>query len=126
MKVIIAGSRTLNKESYVNTAVAQAFNKWMAEDQENWKLYTQPEIVSGGARGVDFEGEMYAKRNKLPLTIFPADWDTQGKKAGILRNIKMAEYADRLIAIWDGASKGTLHMINDMVSKKKPVFVYCP
>lgn len=126
IKVIVAGSRTLNKASYVDTAVAQAFNKWMSEYQDNWKQYTQPEIVSGGARGVDFEAEMYAKRKSLPLKVFMADWDTHGKKAGMLRNHDMASYADRLIAIWDGASKGTLNMISLMVSKNKPVFVYCP
>lgn len=34
-----------------------------------------------------------------------------GKKAGIFRNIAMAEYAHALIAFWDGESKGTAHMI---------------
>jgi ferric-dicitrate binding protein FerR (iron transport regulator) len=126
LRVIIAGSRTLNNSKYVETAVSQAFNKWMQEDQENWKAYTRPEIVSGGAQGVDFQAELYAKKHTLPFKEFKADWDKHGKKAGILRNIEMAKYADALIAIWDGKSKGTLHMICDMVSKQKPVFVYCP
>lgn len=38
----------------------------------------------------------------------------------------MAQYADALIAVWDGESKGTLHMINSMNNIGKPVFVYCP
>ena len=126
MKVIIAGSRTLNHSKYVETAFSMAFNKWMSENQENWKDFTQPEIVSGGAQGVDFQAELYAKKKGLPFTEFKADWDKYGKSAGIRRNIDMATYADALIAIWDGKSKGTLHMINDMVSKNKPVYVYCP
>ena len=32
--------------------------------------------------------------------------------AGYLRNKQMAEYADALIAFWDGESKGTKHMID--------------
>ena len=47
-----------------------------------------------------------------------ADWNNQGKKAGILRNIKMAEYATSddsipvLFAFWNGSSRGTKHMID--------------
>lgn len=41
----------------------------------------------------------------------PADWDLYGKSAGFKRNVQMAEYADALVAFWDGASSGTKHMI---------------
>lgn len=126
MKIIIAGSRTLTLDRYVDTAVAQAFNKWVSQDQENWKNYTRPEIISGGAQGVDFLAELYAKKHSLQFTEFRADWEQFGKRAGFLRNTQMAEYADALIAIWDGKSKGTFHMISEMVKRNKPVFVYCP
>lgn len=126
MKVIIAGSRTLNNLRYVETAVHQAVNKWMRQDQENWKAYTRPEIVSGGAQGVDFQAELYAKKHTLPFKEFQADWDKHGKAAGIIRNIQMAEYADTLIAVWDGQSKGTFHMIGEMVKRNKQVYVLCP
>ena len=45
------------------------------------------------------------------LTRFPADWN-KGKSAGYIRNEKMANYADALIAFWNGMSRGTEHMIN--------------
>ena len=45
--------------------------------------------------------------------MFLADWDQFGKSAGYKRNIQMAEHADALIAIWDGKSKGTMHMITE-------------
>ena len=35
----------------------------------------------------------------------------------------MAEYADALIAIWNGISRGTKHMIDIMKEKTKPTFV---
>ena len=123
MKVIVAGSRTCNHQPTVERAIGQAFNKWMS-DVEDWQKWYRPEIVSGGAHGVDFCGEAYAKKQGLKLTVIPALWDKYGKKAGILRNITMAEYADALIAVWDGKSRGTEHMIKTMEGMDKPVYVY--
>ena len=72
------------------------------------------EIVSGGARGVDTLAEQYAEAHNIPFTLFPADWETHGKKSGFLRNAEMAHYADYGVAIWDGESRGTKHMISLM------------
>ena len=99
MKVIIAGSRSITDYNLVVESVKESG-------------FNIEEIVSGGARGVDTLGERYARENNRPLKIFPANWDKCGKSAGYLRNIEMAVYADALIAIWDGESKGTQHMIN--------------
>ena len=49
-------------------------------------------------------------------------WNRYGRKAGILRNRKMAKYADALIAVWDGLSRGTANMIAEMEALGKPVF----
>ena len=38
-------------------------------------------------------GEQYAKEHGIPLVLFPADWDRYGKRAGYIRNDKMARYA---------------------------------
>lgn len=70
------------------------------------------EIVSGTARGADRLGENFAKINSYDLKLFPANWNSLGKKAGMIRNKQMAEYSSHLIALWDGKSKGTAHMIN--------------
>lgn len=99
MKTIIAGSRTIEDYAVLKDCIA------MSEIKIS-------EIVSGGARGVDALGEMYAKRNKIPVRLFRADWNKYGKSAGIRRNVLMALYAEALIALWDGKSKGTKHMID--------------
>ena len=112
MKLIIAGSRSITEYD----AVVSAFQEWPYAEAT--------EIVSGGARGVDRLGERVAKEWQLPVTKFIPGWDEFGKRAGILRNIEMANYADGLIAVWDGKSKGTLHMIETMTHLGKPVFVY--
>lgn len=75
------------------------------------------EIISGGAKGADTIGEQYARNNNIKLKIFPADWSI-GKQAGFIRNCQMADYIVSdpdyipiVIALWDGISKGTEHMI---------------
>lgn len=100
MKLIIAGSRTF--DNY----------QWMRQEVHRFSAYAlDKEIVSGGAQGADKLGERLAKENGLPLKIFHADWGTHRKRAGLVRNELMANYATHLIAFWDGESKGTEHMI---------------
>lgn len=115
MKVIIAGSRSVLLFEEVVKAVEQSGMK---------ELIT--EIISGGARGADTLGELWAKQNNIPVKRFTPDWRTYGKPAGIIRNRQMGNYADGLIAMWDGTSRGTSHMIQYANDKGLEVFVYTP
>ena len=100
MKVIIAGSREFD-----DYEVLRNYCDHVLQNQ------TDIEIVSGTARGADQLGERYAIERDYKITRFPADWN-KGKSAGYIRNEKMANYADALIAFWNGMSRGTEHMIN--------------
>lgn len=80
------------------------------------------EVISGGASGVDNEGEHWAGHSNVPVTRFEADWNTHGKAAGPIRNKKMAEYGDVLMLIWDGESRGSGNMKSEMEKIGKPVF----
>ena len=111
MKVIIAGSRTISSIACIVNAV----------DQSGFDI---TEVVSGMARGVDSLAIDFANLNRIPVHKFPADWNKYGKSAGYIRNQQMAEFADALIAIWDGQSKGTKHMIDIMQKTNKPAFIY--
>ena len=75
------------------------------------------EVVCGKARGADTFGETYAYNASIPVKEFPADWKGLGKGAGHIRNKQMGDYADALIAVWDGESRGTKNMI-DYATKK--------
>jgi len=111
-KVIIAGGRDFSNYDLL----LEKCDYYLAEK-------TNVEVVSGGAKGSDKLGERYAKERNLPLKIFLADWTSLGKRAGFVRNVEMAEYADALIAFWDGNSKGTKHMIDTAKEKGLPVKV---
>lgn len=81
------------------------------------------EIVSGDAKGADTYGCMYARDNNIPIRHFPADWEKYGASAGYVRNKQMGDYADELIAFWDGTSPGTKDMIDYMKKLNKKVTV---
>ena len=105
MKVIIAGSRIITDYAVVLRAIrASGFGI--------------TELVSGGARGVDRLGERWAREHGIPIKWFLPDWDRHGSRgpfhAGIMRNREMAAYVGKgggLIAVWDGTSPGTKHMV---------------
>ena len=77
------------------------------------------EIVSGGAKGVDLCAREYAKKNNIKLTEFLPEYSIYGKAATIVRNKKIVEYSDLIIAFWDGYSKGTKFTIDYCKKSKK-------
>jgi hypothetical protein len=100
MKYIIAGMRDFTDYSYF-----KAYMKLLSPFLEI------TEVVSGHAKGVDTMAEYWAEQNNIKLKVFTAEWDKLGKRAGHVRNQKMAVYADGLIAFWNGFSRGTADMI---------------
>lgn len=116
MKLIVAGGR-----DFTDT------NRMIAELQklvESGEITDSPELVCGMARGADITAYNLWKGAGMLIHEFPADWDRLGKRAGYVRNAEMANFADTLVAFWDGKSKGTKHMIDIMTrSDDKKVIV---
>lgn len=115
MKVIIAGSRSITNRRDVEYAVKKSG-------------FNIGEVVCGMARGVDTSGAIWARRNGIPVKPFYAAFKTPdggvNYSAGKERNERMAQYADALIAVWDGESSGTEDMIIRMRNACKPIFIY--
>lgn len=111
MKIIIAGGRDITDPNIV--MLAMAHSGWVPT-----------EVVSGGASGVDTLGEQWASQYGFPVRRFPADWKRHGNAAGPIRNGEMAAYADALVAIWDGKSRGTFNMIQQAIEHDRLVYTY--
>lgn len=110
MKLIIAGSRTLNVSPEFIISKVIEFNI-------NPSL-----IISGRAKGIDTSGEQFAQLEGIPIQIHAADWNTHGKSAGYIRNAEMAKAGDALLLIWDGKSKGSQMMKALMKKAGKPIY----
>ena len=112
MRIIVAGSRDFNNYEVLDKILSCEINPPFDT------------IISGDARGADSLGAEWADKHGIPVKYFPAYWETYGKGAGFIRNAEMGEYADMLIAFWDGKSKGTAHMIKTMKMNKKPYLIF--
>ena len=118
MKTIIAGSR---KAGQIAT------NKWdydllvkLIQQKISDEKLQITEVISGTANGPDKAGEIWADENDITITRFKPNWKLS-KGAGFQTNNEMASHADCLIAIYDGKSSGTKHMIDTMTKQGKKV-----
>jgi len=113
MKVLVCGSRHFNDVDYVCNILGQ--------------LQPQPTvIISGGARGVDKAGEIYADgRASCVKEVYPANWKEYGKAAGPIRNKQMLDEGkpDLVIAFLAPNSRGTKNMIDQATRAGIPVQV---
>ena len=100
MKVLVCGSRVWDRPTWIGERLSL--------------LPKSVEIIHGGARGVDTIAGTYAEALGFKVTVYPADWQGQGRGAGIIRNGQMLDLKpDLVIAFWDGESRGTAHTIEE-------------
>ena len=109
MKVAVVGSRT------INTIPLETF----LPPETN-------ELVSGGAKGVDTYVRFFAQQKGVKLTEFFPDYSRYGRAAPLLRNRQIVDYADAVLAFWDGSSRGTKYVISQCQKKHIPICVYMP
>ena len=86
-----------------------------------WERPTIDHVICGGAHGADLHGYQWARARDLPIIVMGADWDTNGKRAGYVRNAAMAERATHGLGFWRNWSRGTAHMTTCLVMLGKPV-----
>ena len=106
MKLAIIGSRNLD-----------------VQNLEDYLPANVTEIVSGGAKGIDSIAASYARQHGIPLTEFLPDYQRYKRGAPLKRNQQIANYADEVLAFWDGQSRGTLFTVNLFKQQGKNVTV---
>jgi len=114
MKIAIVGCRDYVNQLEFDIALNTLFKQI---DIPTW-------IVSGGARGADSLARFWARQHEMNYTEFPAQWNTKGKSAGLIRNRKIIDECYKLIAFWDHKSKGTRHSIDLAREQKKLIGIY--
>ena len=117
MKLIIAGSRTF----LIKDAI-----RLIRQEVRFQEIKGITQIVNGGCqRGVDYGAKLWANRNRYPIKFFHPDYNRHHpKQALLIRNTQMADYADALLLIWDGYSRGSRDMLLKARIRKLKVFLY--
>ncbi len=120
-KIAIVGGRDFSDYPLLKNKMLEVIKKI-----KNVSTKIQIEIVSGGAKGADSLAEKFAEEFYLPIKIFPADWNKNGRAAGFIRNKEIWDYVDMGVAFWDGLSKGTRHSIDlsKQLNKKLIIVFY--
>lgn len=117
MKLVIAGGRDFTNAE----AMIEEINKL-----EGTLLPVNGhglELICGMARGADITAYHIFKAAGYPVHEYVPDWDRLGKAAGYIRNGEMADAADTAVIFWDGQSRGTRNMIEQMQRRNKPYHV---
>lgn len=102
MRIAVVGSRNINVVD---------ISRYISDCEE---------IVSGGAVGVDSCVAQYAKEKGIKLIVFLPQYKLYGRAAPIVRNKEIVDYADKIVAFWNGRSKGTLSVIKYAEKTGKP------
>jgi uncharacterized phage-like protein YoqJ len=121
MRVAIVGSR--NWSSNDTGVIRQRVLDLVADHINKENDLT---IISGGAQGVDTIAVNAADSMGAFTKVYKADWKKYGKSAGFVRNRQIVEQAQKVIAFWDGQSKGTKHTIELALKHHKDLEVHFP
>ena len=113
MKLIVAtsGAYGLDARNELETAYSSMICMW-------------PEPISEVLLAEDPLGEQFANDHSFPIMQFPADWKRYRLGAGMIRNKKIVNEADILLALWDGKHRNTQMIIQRMRLLRKPYFVW--
>ncbi|MCX7059527.1 MAG: DUF2493 domain-containing protein [Gammaproteobacteria bacterium] len=107
MKVAVIGSRT-----FANAAL-------LSQTLDSLPITC---VVSGGAKGADQLAADYARRRGIPIEVFKPDWRI-GRAGGPLRNQKVVNACEQVVAFWDGRSRGTADAIKKARAAGRPVLI---
>lgn len=82
--------------------------------------------VHGGAKGFDSQVAEFASRNRIEQVIIRPNYSI-GRNAPLIRNRKIVDMGDILVACYDGRnSGGTYYTVNYAHKISKPVHVLRP
>ena len=111
VRVLVCGGRDFNDASMVREILDQV--------HEDLNISC---IIEGGARGADRLAGAWALVSGIDREVYHADWNRYGRRAGYLRNVRMAnEGKPDLIVAFPGG-KGTAMM--ESIAKDRSIPVY--
>jgi hypothetical protein len=123
LKLAVIGSRSITERETFTAVLERA--PWIPSNIRTLTpVDIDLEVVTGGADGVDTMAEEWADEQGFSQTVFAPDWrDWSDGHPAKVRNTQIIEYADVVVAIWNGESPGTRDSIDKTLDRGKPIYV---
>lgn len=114
MRILVTGTRSGAKQEFVDETLARVAG-------DSWPVT----LIHGDARGIDTQAGIVARTRGWTIEVYPADWNSYGKRAGSLRNQQMVDTgADVCVAFPGPDSIGTHDCIRRAKRAHIPVLVF--
>lgn len=81
-------------------------------------------LLTGGAKGVDSLAISNAQKQGIKHIEILPNYNKYKRAAPVIRDEEMVRMCDRVVAIWDGKSKGTKHTIDFAKKHGKPIDIH--
>ena len=117
MKIAIIGSREFkNKDLFMNELIKRKYNLGELQYEVNLSF------ISGGAKGIDAWTKQFAELYNVPIEII-RPINPANKLDYLFRNVEIITKANKIIAFWDGKSRGTKFVIDYAKARGKEIEV---
>lgn len=100
MRVLVCGGRTFSNLPLLDR-----------ELDVYHRMYGFTALIHGGAGGADQAAHFWAGFNRVPIHVYHARWDTEGKAAGPLRNQRMLDEGKPDFVVAFPGGRGTADMV---------------
>lgn len=118
MKILVCGSRGWTDRKTIRAVLMDYIRDWPLDADE-------PVVMHGAARGADEIAGEEALDLGFWVEEYPADWESEPRRAGILRNLTMLnQEPDVVLAFQINGSRGTQHTIDEARRRGIPVMVF--
>lgn len=137
--ILISGDKSLRYDSYVvavldgtvspldgRSLIKMVSDKVLSKAK---KTYNEIKVITGDNSGTDSMAQEYALSNNHDVMLYEADWDSNGSKAGFMRNEDMflcvgsKEHKGALL-FWNGEDYMTRNLIYQAYRYGVPLRVY--
>lgn len=124
MRILITGSRDWDNFDSVKYRIVEAISEWIKDHpglDSSGALDWVTIIHGGNPRGADRIADMFARKYKLNLEVYEAQWDKFQKSAGYKRNRLMVDKnPDICLAFIKDKSRGATDCRNQAKAKGIP------
>jgi len=120
MRMLVCGGRNYNDWQQLDATLSQI------KQTQGWDDDPIELVIHGGAQGADEMAGEWANDHDVETLVFPADWQTYGRQAGMIRNQQMLDEGQPDLVVAFPGGRGTANMVQRAEEAGVPVITIDP